>query len=311
MIAGATGSGKSTLLHTMIMSSMLHYSPDQLHLYLMDFKSGTEFKVYESVKLPHIQLLALDAMQEFGESILENLVTEMENRAKAFKDDANGVTKIKDYVELTGKPMPRIVVIMDEFQILFNDSTNRKVAMHCAELTKRIVTEGRSFVSLFMATQSTRIISDLTLSSGTVEQMRIRVGLKCGENDARYLFGDQNDMKALAMMKGPIGTAVLNQDYTEQPNIGFRVAYCDDETQKYYLDLISKTYADRPSTLQTFEGNRTTNLLDYFAEANIGVTSELPVQIHMGTLIRLHLHFLFVLTRKRNITFWCVALMRE
>lgn len=301
LIAGATGSGKSTLLHTMIMSSMLHYSPDQLHLYLMDFKSGTEFKVYESVKLPHIQLLALDAMQEFGESILENLVTEMENRAKAFKDDANGVTKIKDYVELTGKPMPRIVVIMDEFQILFNDSTNRKVAMHCAELTKRIVTEGRSFgIHLFMATQSTRIISDLTLSSGTVEQMRIRVGLKCGENDARYLFGDQNDMKALAMMKGPIGTAVLNQDYTEQPNIGFRVAYCDDETQKYYLDLISKTYADRASTLQTFEGNRTTNLLDYFAEANIGVTSELPVQIHMGTLIKVAPPFSICIDKKKK-----------
>ena len=32
--------------------------------------------------------------------------------------------------------MPRILVIMDEFQILFNDSSNRKVAMNCAELTK-------------------------------------------------------------------------------------------------------------------------------------------------------------------------------
>ena len=75
LIAGATGSGNSTLLHTLIMSSMLHYSPDQLNLYLMAFKSGTEFKIYESVKLPHIQLLALDAMQEFGESILCLLYT--------------------------------------------------------------------------------------------------------------------------------------------------------------------------------------------------------------------------------------------
>ena len=52
---------------------------------------------------------------------------------------------------------------MDEFQILFNDSTNRKVAMNCAELTKRIVTEGRAFgIHLLMATQSTKVISDLT-----------------------------------------------------------------------------------------------------------------------------------------------------
>ncbi len=301
LIAGATGSGKSTLLHTLIMSSMLHYSPDQLHLYLMDFKSGTEFKIYESVKLPHIQLLALDAMQEFGESILENLIAEMETRARAFKEEAGGVSKIKDYIQVTGKPMPRILVIMDEFQILFNDSANRKVANNCAELAKRIVTEGRSFgIHLFMATQSTRIISDLTLSSGTIEQMRIRIGLKCGENDARYLFSDQNDAKALSMMKGPIGTAVMNLDYTDQPNIGFRVAYCDDKTQKYYLDLISKTYADQPYSLQTFEGSRTTKLIDYFADAGIGITNELPVRIHMGTLIKVAPPFAIVIDKKKK-----------
>ena len=111
LIAGATGSGKSTLLHTIIMSSMLNYSPSELHLYLMDFKSGTEFKVYESKRLPHIQLLALDAMQEFGESILEDLVKEMARRAKAFKEA--GTTKIKDYIKITGNLMPRILVIMD------------------------------------------------------------------------------------------------------------------------------------------------------------------------------------------------------
>lgn len=299
LIAGATGSGKSTLLHTLIMSSMLHYSPDQLHLYLMDFKSGTEFKIYESVKLPHIQLLALDAMQEFGESILENLVAEMEKRGSLFKEA--GQTSLKGYVQATGKALPRILVIMDEFQILFNDSTNRKVAMNCAELTKRIVTEGRAFgIHLLMATQSTKVISDSTLSHGTIEQMRIRIGLKCGENDARYLFSDQNDTKALAMMKGPIGTAVMNLDYTEQPNIGFRVAYCDDKTQRYYLDLISKTYADQPYSLQTFEGGRTTKLLDYFAEANIGTTNDLPAKIHMGTLIKVAPPFAITIDKKKK-----------
>lgn len=299
LIAGATGSGKSTLLHTLIMSSMLHYSPDQLHLYLMDFKSGTEFKIYESVKLPHIQLLALDAMQEFGESILENLVAEMERRGNLFKEA--GQTSLRGYKQATGKPLPRILVIMDEFQILFNDSTNRKVAMNCAELTKRIVTEGRAFgIHLLMATQSTKVISDLTLSHGTIEQMRIRIGLKCGENDARYLFSDQNDTKALSMMKGPIGTAVMNLDYTEQPNIGFRAAYCDDKTQHELLDLISKTFADRPSTLQTFEGGRTTDLLDYFQSSQITCTDEMPVRIHMGTLIKVAPPFAISIDKKKK-----------
>lgn len=301
LIAGATGSGKSTLLHTLIMSAMLHYSPEQLHLYLMDFKSGTEFKVYESVRLPHIQLLALDAMQEFGESILENLVEEMEQRAKSFKDDAGGVTKIKDYVSVTGKAMPRILVVMDEFQILFNDASNRKVAMHCAELTKRLVTEGRAFgIHLLIATQSTKVISDLTLSRGTIEQMRIRVGLKCGKDDARYLFSDQNDTKALSMMKGPIGTAVMNLDYTEQANIGFRAAYCDDSMQKDFLDLISKTFADRSYSLQTFEGSRTTRLIDFFASQNIRATDDLPIMIHMGDLIKVANPFTISIDKKKK-----------
>ncbi len=299
LIAGATGSGKSTLLHTLIMSSMLHYTPNQLHLYLMDFKSGTEFKIYESVKLPHIQLLALDAMQEFGESILENLVKEMEDRGKLFKDA--GQTNLKGYIQSTQNPLPRILVIMDEFQILFNDSTNRKVAMNCAELTKRIVTEGRAFgIHLLMATQSTKVISDLTLSYGTIEQMRIRIGLKCGEDDARYLFSDRNDVKALNMMKGPIGTAVMNLDYTELQNIGFRAAYCDNKTQKHYLEVISNKFANSPYTLQIFEGSRTVNLLDYFRRNNISRTNHLPVVIHMGTLIKAAPPFVLSIDKKRK-----------
>src|SRR5208337_4781457 len=45
LIAGKTGSGKSTLLHALIVNSALRYSPDELELYLIDFKKGVEFKV--------------------------------------------------------------------------------------------------------------------------------------------------------------------------------------------------------------------------------------------------------------------------
>ena len=203
LIGGGTGGGKSTLLHTLIMSSMMNYSPEQLNLYLMDFKGGTEFKIYESERLPHIKLLALDALQEFGESILENLVQEMANRSDIFKR-SGGYTKLEDYVTNTGNSMPRILVIMDEFQILFDSGTNRKVAERCANLAKKIVTEGRSYgVHLLMATQSTKIISTLTLDRGTIEQMRIRVGLKCGEDDTRYLFGDTHCSDAMKKWKDP------------------------------------------------------------------------------------------------------------
>jgi len=299
IIAGATGSGKSSLLHTIIMSGMLSHSPDELHFYLMDFKSGTEFKVYESVKVPHIQLLALDAMQEFGESILENLVAEMLHRGNLFKDA--GQTSLAGYIEHTEKSLPRILVIMDEFQVLFNDSFNRKIATNCAELTKRIVTEGRAFgIHLLMATQTTKVISELTLSHGIVEQMRIRIGLKCGEDDVRYLYGGRNEARILEMMKGPIGTAIMNLEYMESSNIGFRSVYCSKEMQAKYLSIISETYRDIPSKVHIFEGNRTILFVDYLFQNEISTTNEPVVKIHIGTLIKVAPPFVLQFDRRRR-----------
>lgn len=299
LIAGATGSGKSTLLHTLIMSSMIHYAPSQLHLYLLDFKSGTEFKAYENARLPHMKLLALDAMQEFGESILEDLVQEMTRRGDAFK--LAGCSKVEEYVQMTGHELPRILVIMDEFQILYNDMTNRRVATNCAELTKRLVTEGRAFgIHLIMATQSTKVIGNLSLEAGTVEQMRVRIGMKCGESDARYLFSDQNDMKALQMMKGPIGTAVMNLEYTEEDNIGLRVAYCSKSAMEQYQDKIAQTFADAPYTLQIFEGGRTVDYLDYVTEHNRMPYESAATDIDMGIMIKVAPPFSLTVDRKKR-----------
>ena len=56
-----------SLIHiSLIMSSMMNYSPEQLNLYLMDFEGGTEFKIYESERLPHIKLLALGVLYAEG-----------------------------------------------------------------------------------------------------------------------------------------------------------------------------------------------------------------------------------------------------
>ena len=49
LISGKTGSGKSTLLHVLITNLALRYSPDEVELYLVDFKKGVEFKAYARV----------------------------------------------------------------------------------------------------------------------------------------------------------------------------------------------------------------------------------------------------------------------
>lgn len=301
IITGATGSGKSTLLHTLIMSALINYSPDELNLYLMDFKSGTEFKIYETIPVPHIKLLALDALQEFGESILMELVEEQNRRSQLFKDNGEH-TSLKSYVSATGQVMPRILVIMDEFQILFNDSANRKVALHCAELANKIVTEGRAFgIHLVMATQTLRSIREKTaLSNSTIEQMRIRIGLKCGEEDANYIFGDTNARDALQKMKGAIGTAVYNPEFTEANNCGFRVAYCPEKEQKELLSSIKAVCENKwKITTKVFEGNRVpefpTALIDQYKQDN---SSEIVLEI--GEPIRVDDPVKVVFNKKKN-----------
>ena len=48
VVIGGTGSGKSNLLHTIIMNVCYKYSPDEVNLYLVDFKGGVEFKYLAS-----------------------------------------------------------------------------------------------------------------------------------------------------------------------------------------------------------------------------------------------------------------------
>ncbi len=85
-LVGPSGAGKSTLLHALITNIALRYSPDQLELYLIDFKKGVEFKTYATHKLPHARVIAIESDREFGLSVLERLDSELKMRADRFRD---------------------------------------------------------------------------------------------------------------------------------------------------------------------------------------------------------------------------------
>ena len=123
---------KSSLLHSLIISSLLKYGPDELQLYLLDFKSGVEFELYSKYKIPQLKLLALDAMQAFGLSVLRELMQQMDERNRLFK--GAGVGNIEEYRTTTGYAMPRILVLMDEFQTLFNEDHDRRAARESSVL---------------------------------------------------------------------------------------------------------------------------------------------------------------------------------
>ena len=124
LVAGITRSGKSSLLHTIILQALNQYrSPDELSLYLVDFKRGVEFQIYADFVLPVFKVVAIETEREFGYNILAALEKEQQKRAVLFK--RSHVDKIEEYRELPEEErkekMPRVLVIMDEFHELFSN----------------------------------------------------------------------------------------------------------------------------------------------------------------------------------------------
>ena len=84
------------------MNAMLCYAPEELQLYLLDFKDGVEFELYRHYRLPHIRVLGLASQPEFGKSILEYLMKDMEQRSENY----GTYTNIDAYTNNTGNKLP-------------------------------------------------------------------------------------------------------------------------------------------------------------------------------------------------------------
>src|SRR5439155_16648317 len=117
VVAGRTGSGKSTLFHILILGFAIRYAPDELELYLIDFKRGVEFKTYADFQLPHARVIAIESEREFGLSVLQRLNDELTQRGRRFQDAR--APDLTTYRARTKEPMPRTVLIVDEFQEFF------------------------------------------------------------------------------------------------------------------------------------------------------------------------------------------------
>lgn len=115
-LVGASRSGKSTLLHTLIAGLIRNYHPDNVELWLADFKQ-LEFKRYINHLPPHVKYVLLDESTELVFDLIDKLTNEMMERQKLFS--RLGVQRIDQInpMELD-KALPVIFVILDEFSIM-------------------------------------------------------------------------------------------------------------------------------------------------------------------------------------------------
>lgn len=214
MVGGAVGTGKTVLLHALILNAACKYSPQELRLHLLDYKEGTEFSVYR--RLPHVDTLSIGPSVEFGLDVLKGLSDELRNRGKKFKEA--GVTSLKDYREVTGEVMPRHLVVIDEFQVLWTDATYGERA---SEMLENLVRRGRSFGFNFVL--STQSLRGANLSAAAKSNLALRICLRLSENDCMDFLGPQNTAPAKFTQAGE---ALYNeQEGAPSGNRFFKASY--------------------------------------------------------------------------------------
>ncbi len=233
LIAGRTGSGKSNLLHVIITTLALKYSPREVELYLIDFKKGVEFKSYANHALPHARVIAIESEREFGLSVLQGLDAEMQRRGEAFR--AVAANDLAEYREKTNTQLPRLILIVDEFQEFFSEDDG--IGRQAAGILDRLVRQGRSFgIHLLLGSQS--LAGSYTLARSTLDQMQIRIALPCSEADSRLILADDNP--AARLLSRP-GEAIYNAaSGLVEGNQMFQVALFSDEDREHYLQAIGR-----------------------------------------------------------------------
>lgn len=138
MLAATTGAGKSNFYHALILGLARRYSPKELRMYLIDGKNGVEFEIYK--KFPHAEVVSLKSSSELAGSILTELVNETKRRNEIFKQA--GVNSFDDYRKNPANEMPRILLLIDEYQVLFEGDDAMEASKNLHSLTAQARSAG-------------------------------------------------------------------------------------------------------------------------------------------------------------------------
>ncbi|BCJ63297.1 FtsK/SpoIIIE domain-containing protein [Polymorphospora rubra] len=203
LVGGRTGSGKTVFLLGLLYGLSTRYGPDELALYLLDFKEGVSFTEFVPTDrdpswIPHARAVGIESDREYGVAVLRELRRELNRRAGALK--RHGVTKLADLPR--DRPTPRVVAVIDEFHVLF--AGNDAVAREAVALLEELARKGRSYgIHLVLASQS---MSGIEALYGKIDpifgQFPLRLALPGGNGVLHQLNEAAGTL--------PIGSAVVN-----------------------------------------------------------------------------------------------------
>src|SRR3954449_859077 len=206
LVAGTTGSGKSGCINAMLCSILLHSSPNEVRMVLVDPKR-VELNHYE--RLPHL-LTPVVTNPRMAANVLANLIGEMESRYEVME-----IARARNLVELNRArkragepPLPHILCVIDELADLMmiapaevEDSIirlaqkSRAVGIHLVLATQRPSTD--------VITGTIKVNIPARIAFSVASQVDSRVILDQGGAESLLGQGD--------MLFRPVGTSRLQR----------------------------------------------------------------------------------------------------
>lgn len=194
-ILGQSGSGKSVLLNNIITTAINKYAPEDLMLYLMDFK-GVEFNRYRGVK--HTKAVLVDNSDpQMTLEVLRELRDENKRRVKLWQQ--NGVGNIDGYNRKhPDERLPQVLFVADECQVMFRTpkggGTQMMIQREIAEIIDIIATQGRSQgIHMLLATQQ---LDEADISGQVLKNLTECFLLMSAPSDSDRLVPDSSELTA-------------------------------------------------------------------------------------------------------------------
>ncbi|MCB6344145.1 FtsK/SpoIIIE domain-containing protein [Enterocloster lavalensis] len=263
LIIGDVDVGKSSLLHTIIIQLLANYSDSEVKLAIGDFKDGAEFNIYAGTNIRSLEAVINDEDSDTMQSFLKYYISEMYRRQTAFEQlealRGSIVRKYEAYRQVNSKlgypmpDMPRIVLIIDEFQSLFE--TGAATAIYLNELVRK----GRTYgIHIIMASQ--RAVSDNPRNGFTTELRNYftsRFVFRTPQAAARTVLSERcadtgcenSGIQAAALLKK--GQSVYNRymGQTERDNTTVQCFYASDELILQFCRVMNAVQGNGKSIL--------------------------------------------------------------
>lgn len=187
---GTTGGGKSALIRSMLASVIWRYSPEQVHLYLIDTGKAT-FPEFENI--PWVK--SIDKTTADGLQTLEKLVGEMDQRNNLLPTVK--AQNIDEYNQKTGANLPRFIIVFEEYADFTSDKEMKSAVEEKLQRFTQLARKSGGHTLIFTQRPSAKVIVPeirsncpvrIGLKTASIADSKIIFGSDC--KDAFYLLGD-------------------------------------------------------------------------------------------------------------------------